>query len=95
MESSGRAVFKTVPGFAFRATFEVDIEGFTVVKVMMATTVFVELQIFYCIISCRYVVQASITKEVILKLGNSVIVGSNEIPFDKKVHIEEDFTLIW
>ena len=39
MESSGRAVFKTVPGFAFRATFEVDIEGFTPVKVMEATTV--------------------------------------------------------
>ena len=27
LESSGRADFKTVPGFAFRATFEVDIEG--------------------------------------------------------------------
>ena len=40
MESSGQAVFKTVPGFAFRATFEVDIEGFTPVKVMVATTVF-------------------------------------------------------
>ena len=39
LESSGRADFKTVPGFAFRATFEVDIEGFTPVKVMVATTV--------------------------------------------------------
>ena len=38
-ESSGRADSKTVPGFAFRATFEVDIEGFTPVKVMVATTV--------------------------------------------------------
>ena len=38
MESLGRADFKTVPGFAFRATFEVDIEGFTPVKVMVATT---------------------------------------------------------
>ena len=38
MESSGWAVFKTVPGFAFRATFEVDIEGFTPVKVVVATT---------------------------------------------------------
>ena len=40
MESSGRAVFKTVPGFAFRAIFEGDIEGFTPVKVLVATTVF-------------------------------------------------------
>ena len=39
LKSSGQAVFKTVPGFAFRATFEVDIEGFTPVKVMVATTV--------------------------------------------------------
>ena len=39
MESLGRADFKTVPGFAFRATFEVDIEGFTPVKVVVATTV--------------------------------------------------------
>ena len=40
MKSSGRANFKTVPEFAFRATLEVDIEGFTPVKVMVATTVF-------------------------------------------------------
>ena len=39
MESSGRAVSKTVPGFEFRATFEGDIEGFRPVKVMVATTV--------------------------------------------------------
>ena len=44
MESSGRAVFKTVPGFAFRATFEVDIEGFTPVKVMVATTVCISVK---------------------------------------------------
>ena len=39
MESSGRADFKTVPGFAFTAKFEGDIEGFTLVKVLLATTV--------------------------------------------------------
>ena len=39
MESSGRAVSKTVPGFEFRATFEGDIEGFRLVKVLVATTV--------------------------------------------------------
>ena len=39
MESSGQAVFKTVPGFAFRATFEGDIEGFRPLKVLLATTV--------------------------------------------------------
>ena len=39
MESSGWADFKTVPGFTFRATFEGDIEGFTLLKVMLATTV--------------------------------------------------------
>ena len=39
MESSGRAVFKTVPGFACRATFEGDIEGFRLLKVLLATTV--------------------------------------------------------
>ena len=39
MESSGQADFKTVLGFAFRAAFEVDIEGFTPVKVMVVTTV--------------------------------------------------------
>ena len=38
MESSGRTVFKTVPGFACRATFEGDIEGFTPLKVLLATT---------------------------------------------------------
>ena len=27
------------PGFAFRATFDGDIEGFTLLKVMLATTV--------------------------------------------------------
>ena len=46
MESSGRAVFKTVPGFAFRATFEGDIEGFRPVKVLVATTV-------YCSVSLK------------------------------------------
>ena len=40
MKSSGQADFKTVPGFAIRATFEVDIEGFTLLKVLLATTVF-------------------------------------------------------
>ena len=39
LESSGRAVSKTVPGFEFRATFEGDIEGFRPVKVLVATTV--------------------------------------------------------
>ena len=39
LESSGWADFKTVPGFAFRAIFEGDIEGFTPLKVMLATTV--------------------------------------------------------
>ena len=39
MESSGRAVSKTVPGFEGRATFEGDIEGFRPVKVLVATTV--------------------------------------------------------
>ena len=38
MESSGRADFKTVPGFAFRATFEGDIKGFRPLKVLFATT---------------------------------------------------------
>ena len=59
MESSGRAVSKTVPGFEFRATFEGDIEGFRPVKVLVATTVFLnvpyecvnELEIF---IQCMY-----------------------------------------
>ena len=40
MESSGQAVFKTVPGFTIGATFEVDIEGFTPLKVLLATTVY-------------------------------------------------------
>ena len=40
MESSGRAVSKTVPGFEFRATFEGDIEGFRPLKVLVATTVY-------------------------------------------------------
>ena len=39
MESLGQADYKTVPGFEFRATFEGDIKGFTLVKVMVATTV--------------------------------------------------------
>ena len=39
LETSGWEVFNTVPGFALRATFEVDIEGFTLVKIMVATTV--------------------------------------------------------
>ena len=38
MESSGQADSKTVPGFAFRATFEGVIEGFTLLKVLLATT---------------------------------------------------------
>ena len=42
MESSGQADFKTVPGFAFRKTFKVDIEGFTPLKVMLATTVYIK-----------------------------------------------------
>ena len=41
MESSGRAVSKTVPGFEFRATFEGDIEGFIPLQVLVATTVLV------------------------------------------------------
>ena len=40
LESSGQTVFKTVPGFAFRATFEGDIEGFRPLKVLLATTVY-------------------------------------------------------
>ena len=40
MKFSGRAVFKTVPGFAFRATFEGCTEGFTLLKVLLATTVY-------------------------------------------------------
>ena len=40
MESSGRAVSKTVPGFEFRATFEGDIEGFRLLIVLVAATVF-------------------------------------------------------
>ena len=52
MESSGREDFKTVPGFAFIAKFEGDIDGFTLVKVLVATTVFlldddVKFQILY------------------------------------------------
>ena len=35
------AVSKTVPGFEFRATFEGDIEGFRLLQVLVATTVFV------------------------------------------------------
>ena len=31
--------FKTVPGFAFRAIFDGCIEGFTLLKVLLATTV--------------------------------------------------------
>ena len=45
LESSGQADFKTVPGFAFRATFEVDIEGFTPVKVVVATTVLLQARL--------------------------------------------------
>ena len=41
MESSGRAESKTVPEFAFWATFEGDIAGFALVKVLVATTVFI------------------------------------------------------
>ena len=40
MESSGRAESKTVPGFEFRATFEADIVGFTLMQVLVATTVY-------------------------------------------------------
>ena len=40
MESSGQAESKTVPEFAFLATFEGDIVGFTLVKVLVATTVY-------------------------------------------------------
>ena len=43
LESSGQADFKTVPGFAFRAKFEGDIEGFTLLKVLLATTVWNEI----------------------------------------------------
>ena len=39
LESSGRAVSKTVPGFEFRATFEGDIKGFRPLQVLVATTV--------------------------------------------------------
>ena len=39
LESSGQAVFKTIPGFAVRATFEGDIEGFGPLMVLLATTV--------------------------------------------------------
>ena len=39
LESSGQADFKTVPGFAFRAIFDGCIEGFTLLKVLLATTV--------------------------------------------------------
>ena len=39
MESSGQADLNTVLGFAFRATFDGDIEGFTLLKVLLATTV--------------------------------------------------------
>ena len=34
------AVSKTVPGFEFRATFKGDIEGFRLVQVLVATTVY-------------------------------------------------------
>jgi len=40
LESSGQADFKTVPGFSFRAAFEGDIEGFTLLKVLLANTVY-------------------------------------------------------
>ena len=40
LKSLGQADFKTVPGFAFWAIFEGDIEGFTPLKVMLATTVY-------------------------------------------------------
>ena len=45
MESSGQAVSKTVPGFAFWATFEGDTEGFRPLKVMVASTVCASLKI--------------------------------------------------
>ena len=64
MESSGRADFKTVPGFAFRATFEVDIEGFTPVKVVVATTVY-QLNIYYL----RMRVQKNLTQWMSMKRG--------------------------
>ena len=49
MESSGQAVFKTVPGFAYRATFEGDIDGFRPLKVLLATTVFTWIHfVNYC-----------------------------------------------
>ena len=58
MESSGQADFKTVPWFALWATFEGDIEGFTLLKVKLATTVLFTLtwpmDEFKCIIcSCQ------------------------------------------
>ena len=40
LELLGQADFKTVPGFAFRATFEGCIEGFTLLQVLLATTVY-------------------------------------------------------
>ena len=64
MESLGRADFKTVPGFAFRATFEVDIEGFTPVKVVVATTVY-QLNIYYL----RMRVQKNLTQWMSMKRG--------------------------
>ena len=42
LESSGQTVFKTVPGFAFRARFEGDIEGFRPLKVLLATMYFID-----------------------------------------------------
>ena len=38
LESSEQADFKTI--LAFRATFEGDVEGFTLLKVMLANTVY-------------------------------------------------------
>ena len=38
---------KTVPGFEFRATFEGDIEGFILVQVLVATTVFSNVLCYY------------------------------------------------
>ena len=49
MESSGQAVFKTVPVFAFIATFNGDIEGFKPLKVLLATTVLGKKRIFACL----------------------------------------------
>ena len=39
MESSGQAESKNVPEFEFWATFEGDIAGFTLMQVLVATTV--------------------------------------------------------